>query len=194
MKYLILTFTLLFSINSFADYKITFSNANISVPVGSVYKSYFNGFESPSHPDFIMSNVDYVSKTIIHGSEKNPQEGESFVKITATTNTAQYGYIEFIIPSNKSSFNVSFYYIGQGGGSGGIPFSEFFVYGVKNEDGSRINLDSVSSSGNWLQYNRDLSNTSIYKAYGVMIKAGNKYTDPAGELNSAIDALEITFP
>ena len=194
MKHLILVFTILFSVNSFADYKIIFSKSNISVPVGSVYKSFFNGFESTSHPDFIISNVDYVNKVNIHGTEKNPQEGESFVKITATTNTAQYGYIEFIIPHNKSSFNVSFHYIGQGGGSGGIPFSEFFVYGVKKEDDSRVNLDSVSSDGNWLQYNRDFSNTSMYKAYGVMIKAGNKYSDPAGEFNSAIDALEITFP
>ena len=194
MKYLILVFTILFSVNSFADYKIIFSKSNISVPVGSVYKSFFNGFESTSHPDFIISNVDYVNKVNIHGTEKNPQEGESFVKITATTNTAQYGYIEFIIPPNKSSFNVSFHYIGQGGGSGGIPFSEFFVYGVKKEDDSRVNLDSVSSDGSWLQYNRDFSNTSMYKAYGVMIKAGNKYSDPAGEFNSAIDALEITFP
>jgi hypothetical protein len=52
MKYLILTFTLLFSINSFAEYKITFSNKSISVPESK--KPIYN--TSVENLDYIQMN------------------------------------------------------------------------------------------------------------------------------------------
>ena len=89
MKYLILSFTLLFSINSFADYKIKFSNNNFNIPqasseklkreldLGKIEASFLNSYAIKNDGSILAWGDDR------YGQVSDAPSGNDFVKISS---------------------------------------------------------------------------------------------------------------